>query len=60
MEAVKFIYDTLSDVFKTHNNSEIRIIAIQDNLIQKILDKIAIVSKEKKRIYQDILEADIP
>ncbi|CAD8118277.1 unnamed protein product [Paramecium sonneborni] len=55
IEAVKFIYDTLSDVFKTHNNQEIRIIAINDNLIQKILDKIAIVSKEKKRVYQAII-----
>lgn len=33
IEAVKFIYDTLSNVFKTYNNSEIRIIAINDNLI---------------------------
>ncbi|CAD8207678.1 unnamed protein product [Paramecium octaurelia] len=55
IDAVKFIYDTLSDVFKTHNNQEIRIIAIKDNLIQKILDKIAIVSKEKKRVYQAVI-----
>lgn len=58
MEAVKFIYDTLSEVFRSNNNSEIRLIAISDNLIQKILDRIAIVAKEKKRTYHENLEIE--
>lgn len=51
--AVKFIYGTLIEVFKTMNNSEVRELAIERELLVRILDRIAMVSKEQKRQYEE-------
>lgn len=47
--SVKFIYDTLSEVFTTSNNEYIRVVAVEQQLISKILERIGLVSKEVKR-----------
>ena len=50
---MKFIYATLIEVFKTMNTSQVRELAIERDLLLRILDRIALVSKEKKRIYHE-------
>jgi hypothetical protein len=49
LEAVKFIYDTLADIFRSSTSLAIRVIAVDEGLIKKILDRIGLVSKEHPR-----------
>ena len=56
--AVKFIYDTLSEVFRSSNNESIRVLAVERELISKILDRIGLVSKEVKRKRNDVVEEE--
>jgi hypothetical protein len=58
VQSVKFIYQTLIEVFKTQNTSQVRELAMQRDLLVRILDRIAIVSKEKKRVYSDAQEKE--
>lgn len=56
-KAVKYSYTILGDVFKDENDDEIRSYAYQNNFISSILDRMAIVSKEKTRQWvEDQLE----
>ena len=52
-KAVKFSYKILSDVFKVDNNAEIRDFALEKHLIDRFLDRIALISKENGRKYVD-------
>lgn len=57
-DAVRFIYNTLLEVFKKNASNQIRLIAVQKNLIHKLLDRIALISKEQKRTWSDTLADD--
>ncbi len=50
-EAVKFIYDTLADIFRSSTSIKVRQIAVEEGLIKKILDRIGLVSKEAPRVW---------
>jgi len=50
-KAVKFSYQILSDVFRIDSDSKIRIFALENQFIDRILDKIALITKEIKRKY---------
>jgi len=52
---VRFNYQVLSDVFRVDNTAKIRDIAIEFKFIDTILNRIGIVSKEKKRQWVDNL-----
>ncbi|CAD8078852.1 unnamed protein product [Paramecium sonneborni] len=54
--AVKFIYTTLVNVFSASSGPEVRIKALEQNLIKQILDRIALVSKETKRVFRNVIE----
>ncbi|CAD8160802.1 unnamed protein product [Paramecium pentaurelia] len=57
--AVKFIYTTLVNVFSASSGPEVRIKALEQNLIKQILDRIALVSKETKRVFRNVIEEQI-
>ncbi|CAK71945.1 unnamed protein product (macronuclear) [Paramecium tetraurelia] len=57
--AVKFIYTTLVSVFSASSGPEVRIKALEQNLIKQILDRIALVSKETKRVFRNVLEKQV-
>ena len=40
------------NVFSASGSPEVRIKALEQNLIKQILDRIALVSKETKRVYK--------
>lgn len=50
---MRFNYSVLSDVFRVDNTPKIRDMAIEYKFIDTILNRIGIVSKEKKRKYVD-------
>jgi len=50
-------------VFRIDNDSKIRIFALENQFIDRILDKIALITKEIKRKYVkdlDIVEEELP
>lgn len=55
---MKFIYNILSEIFTVGGN-DLRDKAIESDLISKILDRIGIISKEKKRVLNlEIINED--
>lgn len=52
-KAVKYSYEILGDVFKDEHDHKIRQFAYENNFIHSILERMAIVSKEKVREYVD-------
>ncbi|CAK77506.1 unnamed protein product (macronuclear) [Paramecium tetraurelia] len=57
--AVKFIYTTLVNVFSASSGPEVRIKALEQNLIKQILDRIALVSRETKREFRNKVEEQV-
>jgi hypothetical protein len=49
-KAVKFIYNVLSEIFVLGGN-DLREKAMESNLIGKILERLGLISKESKRVY---------
>lgn len=49
--AVKIIYKILADVFRADTDMNIRQFAMDNQFIDRILDRIAIISRESKRKY---------
>lgn len=56
--AVRFSYKILSDVFKVDNDAKIRDFAIENHLIDRFLDRIALISKENGRKYVEKIEPE--
>jgi len=54
-KAVRFSYKILSDVFKVDNNSAIRDFALEKQLLDRFLDRIALIAKENGRKYQEVI-----
>ena len=50
---MRFSYQILSEVFRVDNDSKIRDFALEKNLIERVLDRIALTSKEEKRKWVD-------
>ena len=50
-EAVKFIYQTLVGVLGS-NSSSVREIALKSGLLGRILDRVAMVAKENRRVWK--------
>ena len=57
-KAVRFSYKILSDVFKIDNDAKIRDFALDKQLIDRFLDRIAIISKESGRKWVEKIEAE--
>lgn len=57
-KAVRFSYQVLSDVFRVDNDAKIRDFALENQLIERILDRIGIISKEQKRKWAAEVEVE--
>ena len=57
-KAVRFSYKILSDVFKVDNNASIRDFALEKQLLDRFLDRIALISKENGRKWQEVIEEE--
>jgi len=55
-QAVQFSYKILSDVFRVGNDKSVREVAYKNGFFDMILNRIALITKEKKRVYQEELE----
>ena len=44
--AIKYSYQILSDVFRVDNDSKIRDYALDNQLIERIFERIGVISKE--------------
>ena len=52
-KAVKFCYQIVADVFRVGDDPKLMDIALEKNILERILDRLAIVSKEAKRRWVD-------
>ena len=57
-KAVKFSYQILADVFRVDNDSKIRDFALENQFIERILDRLKIISKEEGRKYVANIEKE--
>ena len=51
--AIKYSYQILADVFRVDNDSKIRDYALDNQLIERIFERIGVISKEVKRKWVD-------
>ena len=58
-EAVELNYKILADTFKSHDEEALREQAISSGLINRILERLSVVSGEKPRVFEEDKEADI-
>ena len=55
-KAVKNLYTTLLENFKSNKSKQLRDLAIEKNILDRVLDKIAQIGKEKKRRWVESKE----
>ena len=58
-EAVELNYKILADTFKSHDEEALREQAISSGLINRILERLSVVSGEKPRVFEEDKEVDI-
>ena len=58
-EAVELNYKILADTFKSHDEQALREQAISTGLINRILERLSVVSGEKPRVFEDNNDNDL-